>query len=184
MKKLFAVLLMIPMAIVAQDFTPEQLLTNARNGALLFRLRTNAKKIEALKLKGRHEEAVKLEKQTQEEHNAWKNAFKEAYSFGKVYFFYDQDARKIANGTMNGVFTADGLSVEEKMDFIVAGLTETENYSIDGMEILAPNMKEVPKGMPSFISAYGFLRLSRKSPLKMVETLNDSMYRYLHKVEK
>jgi hypothetical protein len=172
-------LVLFSLSLSAQDFTSEQLLNNAKEGFLLFRLTTQNKKIEALTKDGKDEEAIALQSKIEAEHLAWMKAFKTEYNYGKVYFFYDLNARDIVSGDLTSVFDFDFENVEGLgSNFIVAGPDETETFSLSGILVLAPDMSEVPKGMPRFISAYGFAHLSKKSNFQMVKELNSALSKY------
>ena len=163
----------------AQDYTAEILLDNAKNGFLLFRLPTQSKKIEALKNAGRVEEANSLKSKLEVEQQAWVNAFKAEYSFGKVYFFFDYNASAIAAGDLSSVFDFN-FNLKENLEpkFLVAGPDETETFNLSGILLLTPEMNEVPKGMPKLISAFGFAHLSKKTYFQMVSELNTALNKY------
>jgi hypothetical protein len=163
----------------AQDYTSEILLDNAKNGFLLFRLPTQSKKIEALRRAGQNEEGDKLKANMEVEQQAWVNAFKAEYDYGKVYFFFDYNARAIAARDLSSVFDFN-FNLEENLEenFLVAGPDQTKTFSLNGIVILTPEMKEVPKKMPKFISAYGFAHLSKKSYFQMVKELNALFLKY------
>ncbi len=129
----------------AQEYTTEQLLDNAKNGALLFRLTTNTKKIEALKLAGKEAEAKELAKKTKLDQTAWINAFIAEYHYGYVLFFYDYDARKIVEGDLGVAFDSDFMPNEMNLPFVVAGLSVTKNFSLEGLILLTSKMEDVPK---------------------------------------
>jgi len=180
MRKIFLFLLVsFSLLGFAQEYTAEQLLSNAKNGALLFRLTTNTKKIEALKSAGKAKEALELAEKTKLDQAAWINAFTAEYHYGSVLFFYDYDARKIVDGDLSVVFDKDLKLVNEKdLKFVVAGISETHNFSLIGIVLLTPKMEDVPKKMPRFVSAYGFLHLSKKTFFQMVKELNTAFGKY------
>lgn len=165
--------------LTAQEYTKEQLIKNAKEGFLLFRLPTQSKKVEALRQAGKTEDADNLTSKMEADQQAWVNAFKSEYTYGKVYFFFDYNARAIAAGDLSSVFDFN-FNLEENLDqnFVVAGPDETETFSINGIVLLTPDMKEVPRGMPKFISAWGFAHLKKKSYFQMVQELNASWKRY------
>jgi hypothetical protein len=96
-----------------------------------------------------------------------------------VYFFFDYNARAIAAGDLSSVFDFN-FNLEENLEenFLVAGPDQTKTFSLNGIVILTPEMKEVPKKMPKFISAYGFAHLSKKSYFQMVKELNALFLKY------
>lgn len=164
----------------AQEYTAEVLLENAKSGFLLFRLPTQSKKVEALRKAGRNEEGEQLKAKMEAEQQAWVNAFKAEYDFGKVYFFNDYNARAIAAGDLSTVFDFNFNLVEEDLEpkFLVAGPDETETFSLNGILLLTPDMKEVPKKMPKMISAWGFAHLTKKTYFQMAKELSAVLSKY------
>ncbi len=163
----------------AQDYTVEILLDNAKNGCLLFRLPAQSNKIEALRKAGRNEEGDDLKAKMEADQQAWVNAFKAKYTYGKVYFFFDYNARAIAEGDLSSAFDFNFNLVEElEPKFLVAGPDQTETFSLNGIVILTPDMKEVPKKMPKFISAWGFAHLSKKTYFQMAYELSAVLNKY------
>lgn len=163
----------------SQEYTATQLLDNAKNGFLLFRLPTLSKKIDALQKAGRSEEANDVRTEIRADQLAWLKAFESEYNYGKVYFFYDYDAHSILAKDFSVVFDWNGNYVENLgPDFVVAGPDQTETFSLDGILLLTPEMEDVPKKMPRYISAWGFAHLNKKSYVDMVAELNAALKRY------
>ena len=145
----------------------------------MFRLPTQSKKVEALRRAGRNEEGDALKGKMEADQQAWVNAFKTEYKFGEVYFFYDYNARAVAAGDLSSVFDFNfNLAEDVEPKFLVAGPDETETFSLNGILLLTPEMKEVPKKMPRLIKAYGFAHLHKKSYLQMVSELNAALNKY------
>lgn len=164
----------------AQEYTAEVLLENAKSGFLLFRLPTQSKKVDALRKAGRNEEGDQLKAKMEAEQQAWVNAFKAEYDFGKVYFFYDYNARVIAAGDLSSVFDFNFNLIEKVLEpkFLVAGPDETETFSLNGILLLTPKMKEVPKKMPNLISVWGFAHLSKKTHFQMAKELSGVLSKF------
>ena len=141
---------------------------------------TQSKKVEALRKAGRNEEGDQLKAKMEAEQQAWVNAFKAEYDFGKVYFFYDYNARAIVSGDLSSVFDFNFNLIEEDLEpkFLVAGPDETETFSLNGILLLTPDMKEVPKKMPNLISAWGFAHLSKKTHFQMAKELSGVLSKY------
>ena len=150
-----------------------------KEGALLFRMTTNLKKMQALRDANKSNAADELRDQTLAQQARWKEAFTQHYDFSAVYFFNDYDAMNISEGSFDGyLFDAGGELVKGfSGPFVVAGMSGSEDLDIDGLILLDPNMEELPKNTPNFISAYKNMRTSRKTEAELVIDLNKILHK-------
>ncbi len=94
---------------------------NLNNGAILVRLQTGEKKVEALKKAGLEEKAVKA-KETQETRNQQiVTAFKTNFNYCPVYFFYAPESAKVKAGEFNGVLFDTELKPISSLEHIPDG---------------------------------------------------------------
>jgi hypothetical protein len=101
MKKLFIIILLISTFIAQSQTTPDIIFKNLKKGAVLVRLKTNANTINALK--GKNDELMnriisKRDKQNKE----IIEAFEKNFTLCKVYYFYSNKSKDIANKNFKG----------------------------------------------------------------------------------
>lgn len=176
--KLLSLTFFILISFVTPQKTAQDYLNDLEIGALLVRLESGAKKIEALNQQGHVERAkeVKAEIQTQQER--WKLAYSTHYSIGKVYFFQDSDSRKIINKDFKGVLEdSAGNLVDFNGPFLVVSEETTDNFKLNGLIIRDQELNKVDvKKFPDFVPKYsGFLNLNTRSEVEMVIALNKKL---------
>lgn len=86
-----------------------------RDGALLVRLKTAKPTINAMRSKGFNRWAERTEKDQRIENLSIVNAFRNAYNFSELKFFYSHDSRKVRNGEFEGIFLNDSLEVDSNI---------------------------------------------------------------------
>lgn len=84
-------------------------ITQLRDGALLVRLKTSKPTIRAMRARGFDNWADETEKNQRIENLSLINAFRSAYNFSEVKFFYSEDSRKVRKGNFEGIFLNDSL---------------------------------------------------------------------------
>jgi len=80
-----------------------------RDGALLVRLKTSAPTIAAMQKRGHMQLAEETLEQQRVENKSIMQAFRSAYSFSEVKFFFSSDSRKVLKGEYEGIFLNDSL---------------------------------------------------------------------------
>ena len=161
----------------AQESKPDYV-KDIHDGALFFRMKTNLKKMQALRDANNQKEAEDLKTETAASIERWKDAFRTHYNFGKVYFFNDYDGYSIQSGVFDGkIFDLNGKVVNGfDGPVVVIGIDQTENLDIDGLILLDQDMNQLPKNTPNFISAYGAMRMKKRTEAEMVINLNESLH--------
>ena len=80
-----------------------------RNGALLVRLKTSRLAINAMRARGYDQLAEETQKNQRVENLSLINAFRSAYNFSEIKFFYSEDSRNVREGDFEGIFLNDSL---------------------------------------------------------------------------
>lgn len=83
-----------------------------KEGALVVRLKTNRKLIEALRLQGKADLAFEKEKEQFAININTYHAYKDYLNFCKVYFMFSNSSDSLLNGTRSGIFLDSNLMVD------------------------------------------------------------------------
>jgi hypothetical protein len=86
-----------------------------KNGALIVRLRTNSKKVDAYRSAGNESLALKLEEQLIERNRNMLLGFKQNFNFCSVYFIYSNDYKYLLEGRRSGYFVNDKLEIDSSI---------------------------------------------------------------------
>lgn len=84
-------------------------ITALKNGALLVRLKTKEKSIEAYYKSGAFSLAKKIEAEQAAENRLIMSMFKEHFTFCPVYFFYTHHTKQVQAGVKQGIFLNNDL---------------------------------------------------------------------------
>jgi len=96
----------------------KQQINQMKNGALLVRLKTKKKSIEALRKSGRNSKADKLEKKQAKYNMGIVNGFKTDFDFCPTYFFYSDYSQAVYNKQFDNVeFLNDSLQYDSTITF-------------------------------------------------------------------
>ncbi|MBD79609.1 MAG: hypothetical protein CL840_11885 [Crocinitomicaceae bacterium] len=102
---------------LAQEAAKQQI-TLLHNGALLVRLKTKQKSIDALNQAGKRKLAEKVKKQQDEINLQIIKAFAKNFDFCSTYFFLSDDSRFIINKQLDSLyFIGDDLKVDSTIKF-------------------------------------------------------------------
>ena len=82
-----------------------------KDGALIVRLKTNERSIEAYRKSGRKELAEKLVEDNQKQNQKLADAFRGFFDFCKVYFIYAKSTNALLHGAPN-IFLNDTLAID------------------------------------------------------------------------
>ena len=110
----------------------ERQINQLRDGALLVRLKTSKPAIRAMEARGYTQMAAETEKDQRVENLSLINAFRSAYNFSEVKFFYSEDSRKVLEGEFEGIFLNDSLEkdsavvLQSKKNIFTCELTNIE----------------------------------------------------------
>lgn len=167
--------------IASQELNTADHLLRLKEGVLLVKLYSRNKSVEALKERGYDDKAEILKKEQHFENIAIANAFEMYYKFTpKVYFFYSDDSRKIAEQDFEGVLMGynleklNNVSVEDTA-FYVAEFGHTEGKNLRALVVRDNNLEYMKAPFPYFVRTFeGFLFFDRTYP-KVVNLWNDKL---------
>jgi hypothetical protein len=163
-----------------------------KNGALLVRLKTNEKRIEALRKANKKEEAEHLHSTTQSANREIIASFKKNFNFCAVYFFMSYDSENVTNKNWEAVsFVDENLSPLANQPqlppvFFIAefGTTDTESGTgMTGLIVKTPDFKQLNKPFPYFSTTTDPLQ-KRINTTPSVRKLNARLSKYHGKVLK
>ncbi|MDZ7845714.1 MAG: hypothetical protein U5L96_02455 [Owenweeksia sp.] len=127
------------------------MLQKFKNGMLLIRLQTSHMAIDALMEQGRAKKAEEVKSKQYLENKETILAFKQAYNFCPVYFFYAPDSKKIEKGQLEGVIFNSELQIINNTTplpafYLIGEFDETPNLGMDGL--ILKNQKFIPLQAP------------------------------------
>lgn len=123
-----------------------------KQGALLVRLRTNQKAIDALKSAGNIDLATQVERETFLKNKTIVQAFIKEFHFCPVYFFYSNCSDSVKHKNTQGVFLDTNLQVDPNIIcqasfYLIAEQGEVVNSSLGIVSLSeAPNARETGTG--------------------------------------
>jgi len=173
-----------------------QQIRDLKNGALVVRLKTNDKSIEAYTRSGRNELADKLMEENRIQNQKLMDAFIGFYDFSKVYFIYAKSTNALLKNE-TGIFLNDKMEVDtsikltEKYFFLAEYGSITANLLTDEYHYKSVNHTE-PSGTSAstnviFISDTSLAQLREPFPFYQQTYLGnynkavDNLNRNLHK---
>ena len=161
----------------------KQLITQLKDGCLFVRLATSKIKIEALKNAGKSELAEKVEKEQYLENLEIMNAFKNHYTFGKVYFIYSDASEKVMMSNIDSICLNEKLEVDYSISpscktVFTAQIGQIYNTTfgsdIIGLGLMDDQFKPLPTYFPGYVSKRDLIFFKR-SANKMVRMLNTKL---------
>lgn len=179
---------------------------NLENGALLVRLKTNEKAIQALE-KNNSQLANLVKNRTQTENNEIVKAFN-GFSYCKVYFFYSNNSINVKNRNFDGVlldrnltpvtptpkldnnyFIAEFSQTRPDTTVIVDGYmnnqySEPQNSSlnmeggVDALILMSPEFVQLQAPYPHYVRTYERLPIIKRSRQQTVMELERMLIQY------
>ena len=152
-----------------------------KENALLVRLNSHNNKVEALRKASEFEEAERLLQNDIEENQKTIEAFRENYTFSKVYFFQSSDGNKLKNGEYDQVtlFDTDNNEIHDKAflknGYLVATFSSVYQYQLvyeDGEQIRVPIAGI--GGLPALVVLdKDYIQLSNPFPFRVPTMYNE-----------
>lgn len=154
-----------------------------RNGVLLVRLPTRDLAQQALAERNRTEELAKLRQKLYEENKETLLAFRHAFDFCPVYFFYSSHSDSIRQGKLEGVVFNSELEYVEASTFegkpIFTGeFSQTPKLDIEAFVIMDQDMFPLEKPFPFYQRKFILFSLIELSRARMAEKLNKKLHSY------
>jgi hypothetical protein len=174
MKSLYQTCLIFILAIASApsfgQVTANEAIKTLKEGALVVKLIIPEKRIEMLLKQNNKEEAIRLEEATAALNQELITAFSNAYTYGPLYFVYSSDMHLLVEGDPGVLFDKQGeFATAYPKDWLYIELSESPELNIDGFVVRDRNNDALTKPFPYFTSQWGFLRLSKKSFVAMIE---------------
>jgi hypothetical protein len=185
MKLSLSFFLLIPVMIFAQPSQNEvqEQLQYLKNGALFVRIPTAQNKIKALLDAGRETEATKVARSQQLENLKVYLAFKSAYDFSPVYFFYNLSSEAIKKGEFKGHLLNENLEPDSEIDYsgnyYVAEFDVIQTTGLSALVVKDRNFNLLQKPFPYYAKTFDLLPFVRRSRLEVVKALNKGLYNAL-----
>lgn len=145
--------------------------------ALVVRLYWQEDVMNILYSRGDSAQAEERMREIAAENREIRDAFKNEYHLGPVYFINAQDSKKLIEGDHENLFTdVNGDTVNTKINaFLVADFSTSRNLALEGLNVWDwqdGQWVHPPTPFPSYISLYGFFHLHKRSYGEMVELFN------------
>lgn len=175
-----------------------QIIFALHNGALLVRLHSKAMAVAAFEKAGRHDMAVYIAREQDDENKAIMHAFQSHFSFCKVYFFPSDSSGNVLQGKRSGYFLNEKLQVDPsitvKENFFITGEhgdPDFPSHDVDSTQSSAPDaglisdalvlmddhFRQLPKPFPYYVRPG---MADGKYPWdKRVQRLNDNLKNFL-----
>ena len=166
----------------AQDPYLKEHIQNLKNGVLLVKLYTRNNVVDALKERGRDEEAQNIEREQKFKNLAIANAFKNQYHFSPlVYFFYSDDSKKIMNKEFEDVlmdYNLQKFSSTPPMSliFYVAEFGNTEDMDINALVIKDHEFNELRKPFPYYVKTFEGWWIFKRTYNEVVMIWNEKLF--------
>jgi len=165
-------------------------------GALLVRLTTRKKSIEALRKMGNENAANTIEKEQARKNKSIINAFLINFNFCSVYFFYSDYSDLVKERQFNKVtflnknLEKDSVKIFNGTKFLTAEFNEVladtaknyggNNNGITALIIMSDQFIQLRRPFPFFVRTFEFLSLRRKD-YKTVRILNRELHEFYNK---
>jgi hypothetical protein len=182
MRLLSIFLCFVPLLVLGQSSKEVSVehLQNLKNGALLVRLPTAQNKIKSLLDIGLEKQANKVAREQQLENIKVFLAFKSAYDFSKVYFFYNLSSESIQNGNFKGHLLNENLEPDPNVDYsgpyYIAEFDVIQTTGLSALVIKDKNFNLLQKPFPYYAKQFDVFPLFRRSKLDVVKTLNKGLH--------
>ncbi len=152
----------------ARPLSAKEAIGVLKNGTLVVRLSTNARKIEALekmaattaseKDRQRFEKMLEKTEKDTRNHNLWlMEAFRINYGFSKLLFMPDTATTKLKQGVRKGIFFGPDLQIDPSLTlengFLVAyngASTSSQKTNNEGINVLDQNLQPLEHPFPFF----------------------------------
>lgn len=179
---MFFILLFLPLLSLGQ--TRKEVaaadINKLKSGALLVRLKTSENKINALKKLGRDREAEEVIKKQHLENQEIYTAFKTAYHFSPVYFFYSSASNEIKEKMYLGNLLNEKLEVDSTINISASHIYISEFDNTKGTGLFALVIKNqqyemLVKPFPFYVKGFDLLPVFRRPILDMVSILNGKL---------
>ncbi|MBA3901462.1 MAG: hypothetical protein H0X62_14860 [Bacteroidetes bacterium] len=182
MRLLILVFFLAPIIALGQstEDLAQQHLRNLKNGAIFIRLPTSQNKIKAYLDAGQQKKAEKTARSQQLENIKLYLAFKSAYDFSEVYFFYNLSSKAIQSGNFKGHLLNENLEPDPEINYAgpyyIAEFDVIQTTGLSALVIKDSNFNLLQKPFPYYAKLYNFFPLIKKNNLQVVIDLNKGLH--------
>jgi hypothetical protein len=181
MKTLLILLLIPSLAFSQTKEIAQEHLQNLKNGALFVRLPTSQYKIKALLDRGKNKQANQVARKQHLENMGLHTAFRGAYNYSKVYFFYNLSSEAIMRGDFKGHLLNERLEPDPEIDYMgdyyIAEFDVIETTGLSALVIKNKNFERMEKPFPYYSKKYGILPVVQRNRVDIVKDLNKSLHK-------
>jgi hypothetical protein len=145
-----------------------------KNGALFVRLKTSELKISALKKNGMAKEAEEVRVNQESTNKLIVAAFKEKYTFGKVFFFYSNYSNQVKEGNYKGCLMNVNMEIDSSFsgpNYLIGEFDESATTQLDAFYVKDKNYVQLSRPFP-FLVKQNEMVVSTRSYEKIVSILN------------
>lgn len=165
---------------------PENDIRNLKEGYLLVRLRTSSHQIEALKKAGMNAQSEQLIRRQKADNLEIAKAFNQAYTFGKVFFFYSNFSDSIRSRKFEGCIMNEKLEtiksgINLSAEIYIAEFGITDNMGVGALIILNSAFNPMHSSFPYYSRTLSNLPLLKRSKQKVVERWNEDLFEFYNK---
>ncbi|MCW3084381.1 MAG: hypothetical protein JWP12_1747 [Bacteroidetes bacterium] len=178
----FMFLLFISVSSFAQSTreTAQSQIVELKTGVLLVRLKTSENYINTLLRQGDKKGAEEARLQQEKENKEIVAAFRDNFTFCKVYFFYSRYSDKIKAGKvkgyiMNANFEKDTLY--NGTDYLIGDFGESETTKLQGFIMKNKNSEQLKSPFPFLIKLNRNGVIERSKP-EIVQALNKELFSF------
>jgi hypothetical protein len=158
-------------------------IASLKKGALFIKLKTSENVINGLIERGRKDEAEKIRAELALENKEIINAFKNNFTFCKVFFFYSNNSQKIKDGNYTGCLLNTNYEIDSTFngsDYLIGEFGQTETNRIDAFLIEDKNFNQLKKPFPFLIRLNKF-GVATRSKDEMAKAVNEELTNFWNK---
>lgn len=149
-------------------------------GVLVVRLFWEEDRLDYLETNGTQEEYDEVAEEIQSYNQEIMDAFVDNYTFGDVVFMNAKDSQKLVDGEWEGILSDNkGNPLEiETTSYLVADFSSSKNLRLEGLNIWewdGAHWVAPASPFPSFVSKYGFMGFTTRTPSEIVKRWNDQL---------
>jgi hypothetical protein len=150
-----------------------------RHSALLVRLPNNQNLIKAYQRAGRTSEIKALKAEIEQTKKDIILAFRQTYTFGKVYFFNDYDHKAVREHNLKGIlidrFEKPVVEAALPNEFLIGAFGSTEQLTLDAFVVMDRNFNQLKSPFPYYQRSNYFLSIFTYSKAEVIEHWNEKL---------
>lgn len=156
-----------------------------KSGALLVRLKTSENYMNVLERRGDKAGVEKVRAKQLAENQAIVKAFREKFTFCKVYFFYSNFSDEIRNGQMKGHLYNSDFQLDDTFsgsNYLVGEFGNTQLTNIEGFIIESRDYQQMQEPFP-FLTRKNKVGVKERTPAEMAAQASKDLQSYYEYTE-